>query len=60
MCRNRGSISSAFLWVVDVLLVLICFLFLLVYRCVNFVVVFSTVGTGDYGSVIGMEVVVGS
>ena len=57
--RNRGSSSSAFLWAVAVLLVLLCFLFLRVYRCVHFVVVFGTVGTGDYGSVICMEVVAG-
>ena len=59
MCRNRGSSSSAFLWAVDVLLVFLCFLFLFVYRCGNFVVVSGTVGTGDSGSVIGMEVVAG-
>ena len=59
MCRNRGSRSSAFLWSVAVLLVLLCFLFLLVYRCVHFFVVFGTVGTGGHDSVIGMEVVAG-
>ena len=59
VCRNRGSSSSAFLWGVDVLLFLLCFLFLLIYRCVRFGVVFGTVGTGDYGYVIDMEVVVG-
>ena len=59
VCRNRGYRSSAFIWAVAVLLVLLCFLFLLVYRCVHFVVVFGTVGTGDYGSVIGMLVVAG-
>ena len=59
MCRNRGSRSSYFLWSVAVLLVLLCFLFLIVYRRGHFVVVSGTVGTGDYGSVIGMEVVAG-
>ena len=58
VCKNHGSISSAFLWVVAVLLVLLCFLFLLVYHCVHFVVVFGTVGTCGC-SVIGMEVVAG-
>ena len=56
---NHGSSSSDFLWDVAVLLVLLCSLFLLIYRCVHFVVVFGTVGTGVYGSVIGMEVVAG-
>ena len=55
---NHGSISSAFLWVVAVLLVLLYFLFLLVYHCVHFLVVFDTVGTGGC-SAIGMEVVAG-
>ena len=41
------------------ILVLLYFLFLFVYRCVNFVVVFGTVGTGGCGSVIGVEVVAG-
>ena len=59
VCRNRGSRSSTFLWAVDVLLVLLCLLFLLVYRCVHFVVIFGTVGTGDYGSVFDMLVVAG-
>ena len=59
MCRNRGSSSSAFLWAVAVLLILLCFLFLLVYRYGNFVVVSGMVGTGDYCSVIGMDVVAG-
>ena len=59
MCRNRGSISSYFIWTVAVFLVLLCFLFLLVYHCVHFVVVSGTVGTGDSGSVIGMEVIAG-
>ena len=59
VCRNHGSSGSAFLWDVAVLLVLLCFLFLLVYCCVNFVVVFGTVGTGGCGAVIGMEVVSG-
>ena len=59
MCRNRGSSSSAFLWAVAVILVLLCFLFLLVYRCVHFVVVYGKVSTGDSGSVIGMEVAAG-
>ena len=58
MCRNHGSSSSAFLWVVAVLLVLLCFLFLLVYHCVHFVVVFGKVGTGGC-SAIGMYVVAG-
>ena len=58
MCRNRGSSSSAFLWGVAVLLVLLCFLFLLVYHCIHFVVVCGTVGTGGC-SVIGMVVVSG-
>ena len=58
VCRNHGSSSSAFLWVVAVLLVLLCFLFLLVYHYVHFVVVFGTFGTGGC-SVIGMEVVAG-
>ena len=58
MCRNRGSSSSAFIWAVSVLLVLLCFLFLLVYHCVRFVVVFGAVGTGGC-SAIGMEVVSG-
>ena len=57
MCRNRGSISSTFLWSVAILLVLLCFLFLLVYRCGHSVVVSDTFGTGDYGYVVGMEVV---
>ena len=57
MCRNRGSGSSAFLWDVAVLLVLLCILFLLVYRCGHYVVVSDTVGTVDSGSVVGMEVV---
>ena len=56
MCRNRGSSSISFLWAVAVLL---CFLFLLVYCCGHFVVVSGTVGTGDSGSVVGMEVVAG-
>ena len=59
MCRNHGSSSSAFLWVFTVFLVLLCFLFLLVYHSVNCFVVFDTVGTGDSGSVIVMEVVAG-
>ena len=59
MCRNHGSSGSAFLWDVAVLLVLLCFLFLLVYHYGHFVVVSGTVGTGDYGSVIGMDVVAG-
>ena len=59
MCRNRGSSSSAFLWAVAVLLVLLCLLFLLVYHCGHFVVVSGTVGTGDYFSMVGMEVVAG-
>ena len=59
MCRNHGSSSSAFLWVFTVFLVLICFFFLLVYRCGHFVVVSGTVGTGDSGSVVVMEVVAG-
>ena len=58
VCRSHGSISSAFLWVVAVLLVLLCFFFLLVYHCVHFVVVFGTVGTGGC-SVIGIEFVDG-
>ena len=58
MCRNSGSSSSAFLWDVDVLLVLLFSLFLLVLHCVHFVVVFGTVGIGGC-SVIGMEVVAG-
>ena len=57
MCINRGSISCAFIWAVAVLLVLFCFLFLLVYNCGHSVVVYDTVGTVDYGSVVGMEVV---
>ena len=60
VCRNRGSSSRDFLWAVDVLLVLLCFLLLLVYRCVHFVVVFGTVVTGDYGFVIGRLLLVGS
>ena len=56
VCRNCASRRSAFIWAVAVL---ICFLFLLVYRCVHVVAVFGTVGTGDYGSVIDMLVVVG-
>ena len=56
--RNHGSSSSAFPWVVAVFLVLLCFLFLLVYHCAHFVVVFGAVGTGGY-SVFGMEVVSG-
>ena len=56
MCRNRGFSSSAFLWAVSVLIFLLCFLFLLVYRCGHFVVVSGTVGTGDSGYVIVMEV----
>ena len=59
MCRNRGSGSSAFLWGVAVLLVLLCFPFLRVYRCGHFVVVSGTVGTCDSGSEIGMEFVAG-
>ena len=59
VCRNRGSSSSAFLWAVSFLLSLLYFLFPLVYRCIHFVVVFGTVGTGDYGYMIGMEVVAG-
>ena len=59
VCRNRGSSSSAFHWAVAVLIVLLYILFLLLYRCVRFVVVLVTFGTGDYGSVIGMEVVAG-
>ena len=59
LCRNRGSSSSVFIWAVAVLLVLLCFLFLLIYRCIHFVVVFGTVGTGEYGCVIGMEIVAG-
>ena len=59
MCRNRGSSSSAFLWAVSILLVILCFLFLLVYRCGHFIVVSGTVGTADSGSVVGMEVVAG-
>ena len=59
MYRNRGFRSSAFLWVVAVLLVLLCLLLLLVYRCSHFIVVSGTVGTGDYGSEIGMEFVAG-
>ena len=55
MCRNHGSSSSAFLWVVAVLFILLCLLFFLVYHCVHSVVVFGTVGTGGC-SVIGMEV----
>ena len=58
VCKNHGSSSSAFIWVVAVLLVLLCFLFLLVYHCVHFVVVVGTNGTGGC-SVIGMEVVAG-
>ena len=58
VCRNHGSISSVFLWGVAVLLVLLCFLFLLVYHCVHLFVVFGTVGTvGCYA--IGIDVVVG-
>ena len=57
--RNCGSSSSVFLWAVAVLLVLLFFLFFLVYPCVHFVVVFGMVGTGDYGSVICMEVLAG-
>ena len=56
VCRNHGSSSSAFLWVVAILRVLLYFLFLLVYHCIHFVVVFGTVGTGGC-SAIGMEVV---
>ena len=59
VCRNCGSRSSAFLWAVAVILVLLCFLFLPVYRCVHFVVVYGKVSTGDSGSVIGMEVAAG-
>ena len=58
VCRNHGSSSSVFLWVVAVLLVLLCFLFLLVYHCVHLFVVFGTVGTGGC-SAIGIEVVAG-
>ena len=58
VCRNHGSSSSAFIWFVAVLLVLLCFLFLLVYYCVHFVGVFGAVGTcGCF--VFGMEVVAG-
>ena len=59
MCISCGSSSISFIWDVAILLVLLCFLFLLVYCCVNIVVVFGTVGTGDYVSVIGIEVVDG-
>ena len=58
VCRNHGSSSSAFLWVVAVLLVLLCFLFLIVYHCVHFFVASGTVGTGGC-FVIVTEVVVG-
>ena len=58
VCRNNGSSSSAFLWVVAVLLFLLLFLFLLVYRCVHLFVVFGTVGIGGCFA-IGIEVVVG-
>ena len=58
VCRNHGSSSSAFLWVVDFLLILLCFLFLLVYHWVHLLVVFGTIGTGGC-FVIGMEVVAG-
>ena len=58
VCRVHGSRSSAFLWIVAVLLVRLCFLFLLVYYCGHLFVVFGTVGTGDC-YVFGMEVVVG-
>ena len=57
MCRNRGSSSSSFLWAFSVLLVLLCFIFLLVYRCGHSVAVSDTVVTVDSGSVVGMEVV---
>ena len=58
MCAYHGSSSSAFLWVVAVFLVFLCFLFLLVYRCVHFFVASGTVGTGGCFA-IGIEVVVG-
>ena len=58
MCRNHGSSSSTFLWVVAVLLFLFCFLLLLVYRCVHLFVASGTVGTGGCFA-IGIEVVVG-
>ena len=58
MFRNHGSSSSAFLWVVAVLLIILCFLFLLAYHCVHLFVVFGTVGTGGC-SAIGIEVVSG-
>ena len=58
MCRNHGYSSSSFLWVVAVLLVLLCFLFLLVHHCVRLFVVFGTIDTGGC-SAIGIEVVAG-
>ena len=56
--RNHGYSSSAFLWVVAVILFLLYFLFLLVYLCINFFVASGTVGTGGCFA-IGIEVVVG-
>ena len=58
VCINHGSGSSAFIWVVAVLLFILCFLFLLVYCCVHFFVAYGTVGTGGC-FVIGIEVVAG-
>ena len=58
VCRNHGSRSSAFLWVVDVLLFLLYLLFLLVYYFVHLFVVFGMVGTGGC-SAIGIEAVTG-
>ena len=55
VCRNHGSSSTYFLWVVAVIL---CFLFLLVYHCVHLFVVFGTIGTGSFYA-IGIEVVAG-
>ena len=57
-CINHVSSSSAFIWAVDVLLFLLCFLFLLVYHYVPLFVAVGTVGTGGC-SVISIEVVVG-
>ena len=46
------------MWVVSVIIFLLCFFFLLVYRCVHFFVASGTVGTGGCFA-IGIEVVVG-
>ena len=54
-----GTSVANFPWAVAVFLVLLCFLFLFVYHCGHSVVVSNTVGTGDSGAVVGMEVVAG-